>query len=268
MVNHCDIIITRGKNQGKKCSAINKICRHCNRRCPCGTAFTIDTSYSRHISECPIHKEQKNHVKTKINITKRKSHPVTIAKQATPEIDNMSQLLMEKIKQLEAGLEEVKNKPTTVNNWNIVINQNFYTELVGLMGKDAAVSFLTSTAAKNKPIDIISKLYLNERKPDEYPIACRRGDHFRYINDQYEVVDDKGGNNIGQIVSNQIQNAYILASNEIILQQIQTSGTPDECDLAMLQKKLSNTDIRSRRQVLKDLATVTNNPDHPFFKCI
>lgn len=61
MTNTCNIIISRGKNQGKKCYEVNKKCRHKITYCPnCNAEFSVETSYYRHMKNCDGNIKKKN----------------------------------------------------------------------------------------------------------------------------------------------------------------------------------------------------------------
>ena len=267
--NNCLIVITRGKNKGKTCSEVNKQCRHCNMSCPhCGTNFTIETSYYRHINSCRDLVTPKS---VKDYITNRKKVKIGV-KQNTHAMSELSgRMLLQKIENLEKELEKVKNQPTTIHQWNIVLGSNFYEELVSKMGKADAISFLTSIAVQGNGIDVIRKLYLENSAPDDYPIACQNTDHFRYIDSDHQLVDDKGGQSIGRLVSSGIHNAIILAANEMISQQVAGDTNENQSydrhdTIISIQSHIAGLcHSMTTERIVSDLAHVTCNPNHPFF---
>lgn len=254
MPNTCPILISRGKNKGKACYEVNKKCRHKNSQCPhCGIKFTVETSYTRHISICP----DRVHVKIKPK-TKTKPKP-----KLKDEPSNNT--LLEKIEKLERELQEVKSTPAVHHHWNIVLGMNFFDELVTKMGKDHAINFLAGIAHDGKPVDVINKLYLEGNEPNTYPIACRDHDHFRYIDSEHRVIDDKGGHSISKIVTAGVQDALILAANIAIHEQVK-GMLSDQIDVGVLQKYVA--DMRRslpRDRIIGELAHITNIPNHPFF---
>jgi len=169
---------------------------------------------------------------------------------------------------LERELEDVKSKPTTIqhHHWNIVLGMNFFDELVQKMGsKDHAINYLTEIAAVGKPVDVIHKLYLEGNNPTSYPIACRDQNHFRYINSEHRLIDDKGGHNISKLVTNGVHDALLLAANEAIRKQVESQNY-DSFDIQPIQQYV--IDMRRKlpkNQLLSELASVTSIPDHPFF---
>lgn len=270
MPNTCPILISRGKNKGKACYEVNKKCRHKNSQCPhCGIKFTVETSYTRHIAICPKRQRQppvKSRPRPKVKMTA--SQPVAVPSEPSeaseaPEPSNNT--LLEKIEKLERELQEVKSTPAVHHHWNIVLGMNFFDELVTKMGKDHAINFLAGIAQDGKPVDVINKLYLEGNSPNSYPIACRDHDHFRYVDSDHRVIDDKGGHSISKIVTAGVQDALILAANEAIHEQVKGMSS-DQIDVGILQKYVA--DMRRslpKDRIISELAHITNIPNHPFF---
>lgn len=271
MPNTCQIVITRGKNKGKACSDVNKKCRHKNVQCPhCGIRFTVETSFTRHRSRCnpgsgsgilgPIilgpglpDPVPKKYVMIKIKI------PTNIHVK-TPHDDTMdNNMLLQKIEKLERALEVVKNTPTTVqhHHWNIVLGMNFFDELVTKMGKSSAINYLTGIVQEGKPMDVINKLYLEGTCPTKYPIACRDQDHFRYINSDHRLIDDKGGHGISRLVSTGVCDALILAANEVL--------KDEEHNVESIQHYVQEVKKSPPARIINELSDMTSIPNHPFF---
>ena len=261
MPNTCQIIITRGKNKGQACCEVNRKCRHKDNQCPhCGIRFTVETSYSRHLSQCGD--------KVVVKITQRPEAPASVPvaptasaapaasrKIKTYDTEHRHQVLLKKIEKLERELEVVKQTPAVQHHhWNIVLGTSFFDELVMKMGRDRAISFLSGIAQDGKPVDVISKLYLEGNDPTNYPIACRDRDHFRYIDSDHRLIDDKGGHGLSRIVTSGVHDALILAASE----------APNGADI--LQKYVA--DMRKSlpsSHIISELAHMTSIPNHPFF---
>ena len=283
MANKCDIIIHKGKNKGKKCYEINKTCRHQKTICAeCGSAFGYKHNFIAHLKQC-------TGSDTTCAVVAIKKRPYIAKKDpeahlVTPTIikrtdikSEVEEKLLERLDKLEKVNEEFEKKlqdrPSQhVTNINVVIlGDNFYEELVSIMGKKDAVHFLAKAASKGKPLDVINKLYLDGMEPNEYPIACRDRTipDFRYLNDNRQIVNDLGGNTIGSMVSNKIRNAMLLATNEIIHERVHRpitdteSGIYKDYDIVDMQKNL--TDMCEQFQIVRDLAEATENKFHPFF---
>lgn len=286
MPNACPIIITRGKNKGKACGDVNKKCRHKNNQCPyCGIRFTVETSYTRHISTCtgegqmPIPPKQSVAVKVRSFHTGPKLVSLDSDMSREPQIRLIrdrnpsrsppptqyvsNQVLLRKIEKLERELEEVKQTPVQHHHWNIVLGMNFFDELVHKMGKDHAIDFLSSIAQEGKPVDVINKLYLEGTSPSEYPIACCDRNHFRYIDSEHRIVDDRGGHGISKIVTSGVHDALVSAANE----SLNVHGTREQFN--NLQRYI--TDMKRslpKDRIISELAHITSIPNHPFFTII
>ena len=108
-------------------------------------------------------------------------------------------------------------------------------------------------------------MYLDGVSPEKYPIACKNYHHFRYLNDKREVIDDDGGSSVQKLFTARAHKAMVMATNEMIEQQL-ASGSIDalfrDHDIGDVQGRLTmmhNIDIHR-------LATMINNPNHPFFR--
>ena len=264
MPNHCTAPITRGKNKGKVCRDVNRICRHQKHSCPhCGEDFSYKHTYVTH-TKCCANSRRKVHIKPK---------PKSNTKRGLLSADAC---LMDRLEELEKRnriLEQkvnfVEKQPRSIQNI-VVIGNNFYQELVEKLGKDCAVDFFASTAVAGKPLDVVEKLYLEGKDPMHYPIACRDRD-FRYLGDDSNVVDDRGGKIIGDIMCRRLQNAYLMASNEIISQAVEPGE--GEYDVSQSDGLLDNlrrvqeiSGACYKREIVDRLAEATENREHPFFQ--
>lgn len=268
MPHTCQVIITRGKNKGQACGVVNKKCRHRNIECPhCGTRFTVETSFIRHRTQCripiiiPIRTES---MTAHIEPTEPIEH--TERTERNEPSEPVVNKLLRKIEHLEKELELVKNKPEVHHHWNIVLGMNFFEELVSKMGTDHAINFLTDIATDGGPVDVINKLYLEGNSPTSYPIACQGDTHFRYIDADHRLIDDKGGHGISKIVTSGVHEALILAANEAIHQQVMSQDY-DHFNIAPIQKYVA--DMRKslpQDRIISELARMTRIPNHPFFK--
>lgn len=266
---YCDIVFHKGKNKGKICGNISKICRHQRVECVnCGHIFGYKHNYTAHLRTCKAPDNTK--LKPTIKILAKEVPVVKTSVAATVSttmahkddiIDRLSRLEKEN-KQFEQQLQEQASRPQITNYYNfVVVGDNFFDELINVMGKDNAVDFLANAAVEGKPLDVINKLYLEGRDPNKYPIACRKNNvsNFRYLNNKHQIVDDMGGTVLGRAVSDKIQNAMLRATNEII-----KDGLNDRYDITHLQHNLAT--MGNGLHLVNDLANVTENALHPFFK--
>lgn len=259
MPNCCDIIITRGKNKGVKCKYANKVCRHQKLQCNfCGAKFAYKHTYSAH--ECSkIESHPTSPTRNKINVD------ISIKSKQDNDDDNEMKMLKKRLelleqhnKNLESRITEAEQRPSNI----VVIGNDFFTELVEKVGKDNAVQYLT-TAAVGKPLEVIDKLYLEGKEPDDYPIACRNHDHFRYRNADSKIIDDHGGKVIGNIMTHRLQNAIIMAINEII-----THGPDEEKLDKIMAAQHYVTNGMNKEEIIHELSLLTNNEKHPFFHSV
>lgn len=250
MPNNCQIIITRGKNKGKVCSEINRVCRHQAIQCPnCGEEFSYKHTFTTHARSCIPIKRKKTNIVKKASI-----------------IDRIN-MLEERNQHLEHKVSQVENQPRSVHNI-MVIGNDFFKELTNKIGKDSAVDFLSSAAQTGKPIDVIEKLYLEGKDPMHYPIACRDDDHFRYLSNDGEggrkIVDDQGGAIIGDLMMNRLRNAFLMAANELISKHVVDGSTLDTNEDVL--RSVQNIATVDKRIIVYQLAEATSNADHPFFR--
>lgn len=268
MKNPCKVVITRGKNKGKVCGHINSKCKHVTDPivCPkCKISFDRTTSYYRHIKvqhggQINDEPAAKHDLKLKVDIP-TKPKPIPIRIRAKPEeIYHRLVQLEEQNNALREEVEELKLKPTTTN-YIAILGNDFYSELTNKIGRENAMKFIAESSTKH-PLSMFQKLYLDDRDPDDYPIACRDKYHFRYLDNQQRVVEDKGGSTIGTAVSKRLTDAMEHAFHDF---QIEGHGNTVYSleGVQKLRERLANLNQDS---VIKELAYITNNPNHPFFK--
>jgi uncharacterized C2H2 Zn-finger protein len=269
MGNPCKVIITRGKNKGNICGEINTKCKHVSEPLVCSvckTEFDRTTSYYRHVNSRHNGRAKPiNKIKIAVS-TKDESLPIQVQVQVQVResklhrvFDRLAQLEKQNI-ELREEVEELKLKPTTTN-YIAILGNDFYSELINKIGRPEAMRFLAEKGTKS-PLSVFEKLYLEDRSPDDYPIACRDKYHFRYLDDQKRMVDDRGGSNIGTVVSKQLTDAVEHAVHDFEIEGHGNSVYGLE-NVQRLRQRLAELDQDS---VIKELAYITNNPNHPFFR--
>lgn len=214
----------------------------------CHQTFTRHSARKRHTD-----KVCKNKPKIHINITKKPDKNDIISSMVVDAITS----LRDEVRQLREN-----QQPSNIyynNNYTIVVGPYVFDQLVSKYGKDAAIHMLT----QQNPTEVARSLYFTD-EPDRYPIACKDIDHFRYINDKYEIIDDKGGSSISGVVSTNVKNAMITAANEVITDSMKGRHNP-LTDISQLQNNLTLTDDGT---FVKNLAKISFNPSHPFFRDI
>lgn len=171
--------------------------------------------------------------------------------------------LMREIHELRERMTEMEQKPR-YNNW-IIVGDDMFHAMVDKLGRQEALSFLTQSAIAGDSIEVVKKLYLDGVSPEKYPIACRNADHYRYLNDKRQIIDDKGGESVKKMLTNQTHRAMVLAANEVI----QSKLSKDEGimyvdldhDMKTVQCKLADVQTLD----MDRLYGITHNPNHPFF---
>jgi len=253
MPNLCELEIKRGKNKGQQCKNVNRTCRHQKNLCMnCGLEFSYKHTFMQHT--CQIETRRETAPKVKIIVKDRKTTEMEILRQRL-------MLLEKQNKKLENRVSEAEQRPS-INNI-VVIGNDFYSELVDKVGKDNAVQYLT-TSAVGRPIEVIDKLYLEGKDPMDYPIACRNADHFRYLNSESKIVDDFGGSYIGDIMTDRLQHAMLMAINEAI-----RTGEPEADDKeldSIVEAQRYVTSGLDKANLLHELSVKTSNAGHPFFR--
>lgn len=280
MVNSCAVVITRGKNKGKTCGSVNARCKHVSQPLVCEFCkmkFDRSTSYHRHVN---THKKLND--KVRISIKKKydevdttptntnsnsnttgtgtatvTANTTTIVTETTiPQIKDVYDKLVQLEQQnsaLREEVEELKHKPVT--NYIAVLGSDFYTDLISKLGKSDAINFLAEKCVQGSPLSVFQKLYLDDKNPEDYPVACKGRAHFRYLDDEKRVVDDQDGVNLGDVMTQKISDAMLLAANEI-----------DRGSVYNMNHIKERLDQFDKKAMINELACITKNPNHPFFK--
>jgi uncharacterized C2H2 Zn-finger protein len=264
MGNPCAVVITRGKNKGKTCGSINIRCKHVSERLvcvECNMTFDRTTSYSRHIH---IHQAAyANDSKIKIAVKKKEE---TKNKQGQIDPNDVMVKLLQLERQnneLREEVEVLKQIPVTTTNYIAVLGTDFYGDLISKFGKSYAIKFLADCCVEGTPLSVFQKLYLDDKKPNDYPVACKDKLHFRYLDNDKRVVEDQGGTALGTAVSKKITDALLLASNDAMTREMENNTVYNMDRILVMQDRLTKLDKSS---MIQDLAYITNNPNHPFFR--
>ena len=190
-----------------------------------------------------------------------------------------NQTLAEVVTQMKIELEEtkrdlnrVKEKPTYVNienfNANItVVSRDFFAELYQSLGSEEALRVINQASRDNQPLKLVDKLYIEGRDSNQYPIACKDRFHFRYLDDNKDLIDDKDGSRITRQIIGGVQDAMMSANNKLILQGIRRGNTDflfsEQYNLPKIQDNLLNINPNN---VKNELVQRFTNPKHPFFR--
>lgn len=257
MVNNCQIIIKKGQNTGKRCIEVNRWCKHSIKICAlCDTEFMYKHSYDSH--RCKGNKGSKG-VKSTV-VIKKKSYK----HKDTKSNDSLHDLVL----MLQREVKELREQPKIHINNLTVITDDIFSKISSDMGCDNAVKFLIETIGSDTEcLDIIDKAYLSGYTPNEYPIACKDRDHFRFLGPGSNIIDDVGGKLIVSKLTQSVQHAMIRASTELMCKYKDPEELMDRINLVTLQEKLTRIPSEDNRARFKrELAVKVSNPKHPFFQ--
>lgn len=240
-------------------SSRNLLCRN-----GCGASFTDRSNRYRHETRSCIHKSEpeprenkskgkpKAKEKEKIRVAiKKKIAPIPVASSRSSAVDH---LILEELRALRQQVNEMKTKteraPVVNLNLNncVIVGADVYQDIVDKLGRDHAIEYLTNENVDE--VDIIEKIYLDDQDPNKYPIACRDNRHFRYLNDDRELIDDRGGSKVKELVQTRVHTAILHAS-------IQRED--------QLSNNIQDMIAGNERDIIEKLSKVTYNPGHPFF---
>lgn len=255
----CQIILSQGKNKGLMCGQVNNRCRHHNNVCDaCGKNLATDTSLINHRKICTLSK------KIRPNIAKRTTN--RDLKELEQRLEN---LLDEKIKSVEKVT--INNNNTINHTVNNTVNINLTTigstdalqNLVERMGQKEALTFLLNitTSSRNQLMSIMEQMYLTG-DPNNYPIANKDGNIFRFRDIDQRIIHDIGGKKIAKLSSNIHRNLYASAAN-LEAQHFIEKG--DNYDKYYIMQECASNNKHDTKNFVKDLANKTYNPDHHFF---
>jgi len=272
----CQVLITRGKNKGKTCGSVNAKCKHVTELMECDVChmkFDRSTSYYRHRNAHQDGPKVKP-TPTRTTHSAKPMAPTPVPPSSLPspsdppdspkpERDVYIRLLRleEQNDALRKEVEVLKHKPMTTNNYIAIVGSNFYTELIEKIGKNDAIKFLTGNCVKS-PLSVFQKLYLDDRSPDDYPVACKDELHFRYLDSNKRVIDDCGGTTIGSVMSQQITDAVLHAAADFEIEG-QGNSVYGLDHIRKIRERFAELD---KDTMIRDLAYITNNPNHPFFR--
>lgn len=275
MTNTCTKIIMQGKNSGKMCKDVNKQCRHLDLRCLCGFTTDYKRNLTRHKSSCKVSEVTQKPVLQPKPKTKPKSVPVlkkepqkaespVYVQPKIPEVNVQDQFdrLFNELNELR---NMVKSKPNIIINIQVLGN-NVYSDLVNKIGKAEAIHLLTCSAATDRPIDIIKKLYFENTEPQKYPIATKQN-YIRYLNQEGELIESESDNFVSNL-SDRVRTAMIYATNELIKNSISSNLTDqlyEIYDIGKIQTNLADMNRIKFDGFSTELQLLTAVPNHPFF---
>lgn len=261
MGNDCQIIIKKGQNMGRKCCEVNRWCKHFKKVCTnCGKEFMYKHSYNSH--QC-----KRSKVSVAVKKKSRSSMPVSPVHRDTTDKEGVA-ALHNMVKMLQREVKELREQPKIHIDNVTVITDDIFSKMSSEMGCENAVKFLMEAMASDTEcLDVVNKVYLSGPDPDQYPIACKDRDHFRFLGPGSSVIDDRGGKLIVSKLTESVQNAMIKASTELIDKYNDPDELMDKVNLVRLQETLTRIPTADNQARFKrELAVKVTNPKHPFFR--
>lgn len=302
-MSNCIEIIKRGKNKGRICGEVSgHRCLHASIVCHlCGEGFRRKDMYSRHKA---LHREEEEEAEEEAEDTVEESEAVdrvdrvdrveledvklrlkskdsrqmvskTSFEALQSQLDIITGELMALRKEMNAGTSvsasvhcngtvNVGTTHNNIQNINLHIGDDFFKELVDKCGREGAMKTIIGAARANDPLLIIDALYLSV-PPNERPIASW-GKQFRFMDSKRQIVHDQDGSKISKHVGNGLQNAFLMASCELIDKQVKqdTEMTDDEMENFMAIQTCGCAPPRTD-QLVTGLSSRTQNTAHPFW---
>ena len=186
--------MTVGPNKGRICGLSGARCRHSDVYCSiCGKQFRTQCGRTRHMRYCR-------------------------------NADDM-QVLMRKIDDLRA---EMRDSIQTIKTSQEVLHRDL------LDIKDippSCIAFIVDQNYYSRPqdsmndTDFFKRAYL-QGPVDEYPIACRDTDHFRFADSSNRLIDDK----LHSVVVSGAQRVCLIHSNELIQRRLDGKASEEDLD--------------------------------------
>lgn len=274
----CQILITRGKNNGQVCGQVCKQCRHVSLRClKCNKYFTRDTTYLNHTKTCKA-------VPLPIAASTSRIKPVVLIKK--DGVETVKETVIKEIynnihKMVKSAIDEnLNNMQAPISITNNIINNSITYQHVSIseigafktlcdkMGINEATEFLCKLAAKPQIMTLFEKLYL-ECDPANYPIANNNGKDFFYRDADDKIIHDEGGHKIAKLGERLMKNTFLEAADPLLTRFIRQNegdheGDDDDYDRF---RELQNGAHASKadRSFVKELYPKTYNPKHVFF---
>lgn len=267
MVNSCTIVITKGNNKNKLCKDVNRWCKHKKVHCNhCDRTFSYQHTYNAHVCLPPYRRSYQPPPEApceRSSITIAPPMKVKVKIKPLPasipvRVDETREL-KEMVHQLRGEIDEMRKQPKVQINNLTVITDDIFGKIVGQMGEQEGVKFLLDSLDDDAEcLNIVEKVYLSGKDKNQYPIACKNENHFRFLGPDHDVVDDVGGDLIVSKITNSVQNAFLKASAETLYNAYDMRSVYDRI------KQIPTADQREKLRV--GLATKVSNPTHPFFQ--
>jgi hypothetical protein len=236
----------------------------------CHKTFSCNRALKRHVKESCRGEEYKTkyqcnkclcYYSSKNNLARHKSICKEEPIKKTP--------IKLKVKRIKINIDK-KNKPksyvslVTTNIGDVVIDI-----LKEKLGERCAINFLLDNFLAGYYIKIIDECYINGKNSDQFPVVCKGGTHFRYLDNENTLVDDPTGELVVKQIINNIQNAVLRASNTLIRRYINDDcqeSLYDDYDVKKIQDCVCSIQNKTtQNKIRKYLSKRVINSSHSFF---
>jgi hypothetical protein len=281
----------------RKFTAISNCCRHEKHRCTlnpdkiihkfmccfCNKNYSTLSSCTTHEKSCPTKPIKKSFkitpkinsttVKNKINSTTVKHKVIATKKHINATKKNKINATL--INDVDVDVD-VSSGGTDLNidvssgGRIYYISDDILHKFQTNMGNIAGIDYLLSNFMKHQFGNIIDKAYLDDHCSDEYPMASKGNNHFRFVDNHGNLIDDSTGKLLVKAIINNIQNSILRVSNILIRRYSaseQASSLYDAYDLGKIQQNICDMlSDKIQKQLKKYLNKRIINPNHLFFK--
>ena len=161
------------------------------------------------------------------------------------------------------------NNVTNLNNLTVVLDPNFYDALVRQMGPQETHKYLEHLSLTHSPLSMVHELFVKDRPPSRRPIA-RRGNHYRFLDQNRNVIDDIDGKRVIQLIETSVVNAYLAATSALIKEGLTDSAPPERVqrfhNLYRYATEFKGHDLSHLKISSYLNGCFPSTDDHPFFE--
>jgi hypothetical protein len=172
----------------------------------------------------------------------------------------------EEIQNIHRKIDNIK-QINNYNSYNIaIVGPDMYKRLIDKVGEREALSIINQSAIMDNPLLIFDKLYLTGVEPNEFPIAYHNGE-YRFLNRDNQVVVDRTGNLVYELIASPIQDLMLQNINNLIdthLEQGNCEPLYDTYQIGQMQGTIFST--LKKETIVRKLEKMVKNKSHPFFR--
>ncbi len=149
------------------------------------------------------------------------------------------------------------------------IGDNVIDILTEKYGEDNAINFLLDNFLAGYYIKIIDECYINGMNSDQIAVVCKGGKHFRYLDNDNNLVDDPTGDIVVDQIINNLRNAILRTSNILIRRYINDESNNslyDDYDVRKIQDSVCSIQYKTiKNKIRRYLSKRVLNASHSFF---